>query len=112
MSLADVTPDPTLEHREYIALHFRELERRNDAESLFERGIRLRNGIGLPANEKLGWDFTIRAARLGHPVALANCLHLGRGTEKNEILAVALYHESAGRNHPGGNDTRTSFSVC
>jgi TPR repeat protein len=102
MSLERIVPDALLERGHYHQLALRELDKLNDAEALFERGKRLRLGIGIIQNEEAGWKLIIEAAKLGHPLALALCFYVGQGTAKNLNRAVELYRASAEREHPAG----------
>ena len=103
MSLDHTISNASLERVRYHQLASRELDKLNDAEALYERGRRLRNGIGVAKNEEAGWQLAIEAAKLGHPVALAFCFHYGRGTAKNPNRAAELYRASAERGHAGGS---------
>ncbi len=103
MSLENIVADASLERGHYHQLATRELGKLDNAEALFERGRRLRNGIGVATNEEAGWQLAIEAATLGHPVALAFCFHYGRGTDKNPNRAAELYRASAERGHAGGS---------
>jgi hypothetical protein len=102
MSLAGITPNAKLEKPHYHLLPQNELDRLDDTEALFVRGDRLQGGVGMRRNEKLGWSMIIKAAQMGHPVALACCFQAGKGTEKDEPRAVALLRECAERGHPVG----------
>jgi hypothetical protein len=77
MSLDHTVPNASLERGHYHQLASRELDKLNDAEALYERGRRLRLGIGVATNEEAGWQLAIEAAKLGHPVTLAFCFHSG-----------------------------------
>lgn len=100
--MLSVIPDASLEHPNYHKLSWSALEALHDAESLFERGRRLRNGIGVRKNEAEGWKLTGKAAHLGHPVALAFCFDFGQHTEKDPQRAAALNAEASKRGHPAG----------
>jgi TPR repeat protein len=102
MSLEDVIPDSSLELRHYYAVPWLLLEKLEDAESIFERGRRLRYGFGVDKDKEAGWAYVIRAAQLRHPVALGLCNDYGRGITKNHQRAVELYRDSAHRGHPAG----------
>ena len=103
MSLENIVADPSLERLGYRRLPFSELEKLDDPEALLERGIRLRNGIGVRMNGDSGWEAIISSAKLGHPVALAFCFRKGRGTEKSVQRAIELSRDSASRGHAAGN---------
>jgi TPR repeat protein len=102
MSLERVVPNASLERVHYHQLATRELNKLNDAEARYERGRRLRDEIGVDMNEEAGWKLIIKAAKRGHPVALAECFSIGRGTAKNLKRAAGLYRSSADRGHPAG----------
>jgi TPR repeat protein len=102
MSLDEVIPDASLERLHYHTLPQKELEKLSDAEALHERARRYRLAISLPKNEDVAWRLYMQSARLGHSIALAFCLHFGRGASVNIARAVALYRESAERGHPVG----------
>jgi TPR repeat protein len=103
MSLDRIVPNASLERGHYHQLASRELDELDDAEALYERGRRLRLGIGVAKNEEAGWQLTIEAAKLGHPVALGSCFGFGRGTAKNPNRATELYRASAERGHAAGS---------
>ncbi len=103
MSLEHIVPNASLERGHYHQLATRELDKLDDAEALYERGWRLRSGIGVTMNEEAGWKLIIEAAKLGHAVALATCFRFGRGAEKNLNRAVELFRASAERGHAGGS---------
>jgi TPR repeat protein len=102
MSLAKIEADPSLEQPRHHLLPQHVLEKLEDAEALYELGRRRRNGANVKIDEELGWELTIQAAKLGHPVALATCLDQGKGTEKDSARALELYKQSAARSHPAG----------
>jgi hypothetical protein len=94
---------PELEKNDYHRLSLAELEALSpEPEALFQRGYRLRHGISVKANEDLGWELTIEAARAGHPVATARCYEHGVGAPKDLAKALSLSHESAARGHSSG----------
>jgi TPR repeat protein len=103
MSLASVIPDPSLERKDYHLLSQEELDTLEDAEALFERGRRLKNGICVNVDEKLSWEYIIASARQGHPVALAYCYDFGRELNKDLQRSVQIIRGSAERNHPAGS---------
>jgi TPR repeat protein len=107
MNFEDVVPNALLEQGSYHILSQEELEALSDAESIHERGYRLRLGIKVPRDEAKGWEYTQQAAALGHPVALAYCFDFGVGTPRNLAKAVELTLGSAQRGHPAG---KLSFS--
>jgi TPR repeat protein len=102
MSFADIAPDISLERYNYHLLPQEQLDRLEDAEALYERGRRFRYGAGIPVNEELGWELTLKAAMLGHPLARAYCYDYGIGVEKDLPRAVSLYRACAERGHPAG----------
>ncbi len=102
MSLEQIEADSSLERGHYHKFTIQDLEKLKDAEALFERGRRMRLGIGVKTNETVGWMFISEAARQGHPVALAFCSFFGKGTEKNLQRAVQILRASAERGHPTG----------
>jgi TPR repeat protein len=110
MSLEHIVPNASLERGHYHQLATSELDKLNDAEALFERGWRLRGGIGVANDAKGGWSLTIEAAKLGHPVALGVCSDFGRGTAKNHNRAVELYRASSARGHVIGSLLRARFT--
>jgi TPR repeat protein len=103
MSLASVVPGPTLEKNDYHRLSWAELAKLDDAEAIFQKGVRMLFGLGVEIDEDACWAFIIEAARRGHSVALAGCFHLGKGTEPDPVRAVELYQQSAARGHPMGS---------
>jgi TPR repeat protein len=98
-SLADATPDPSLERYGYHCLPQHQLELLDDIEARFERGDRLRLGLKVLMEEDRGWAEIIATAKLGHPVALGLCLLFGKGVEKNQELAVEILKPSSDRGH-------------
>jgi TPR repeat protein len=103
MSLKSVTPQPTFERVSYHLLPLNELNLLDDPEALFERGDRIRLGVGTRREEQRGWRLIIKAAQLGHPVALAYCFEEGRGVAEDPKLAFEMYTASSHRGHPSGN---------
>ena len=55
MSLEHIISNASLERGHYHQLATRELEKLDDAEALYERGRRLRNGIDVLMDEEAGW---------------------------------------------------------
>jgi TPR repeat protein len=108
MSLREVTAKPEVERPGYHQLANQFIDSADDPEALFERGMRLRFGISVSVNEEAGWEIIIKAAHLGHPVALAFCFKYGKGTEKDFLLALELFRQSAERGHPAG----IIFRIC
>ncbi len=106
MSLEHIVADASLERSHYHQLSTRELDQLHDAEALFERGYRLRKGIGVKRDGAKGWTLALASAQLGHPVALAFCFLFGQGTDKNLQRAAELLLASAQRNHPLGSLVR------
>jgi TPR repeat protein len=102
VSLEDCPVDPTQERLNYHRLSVDKLEQLDDTEALFERGSRLRNGVGVRKDEEAGWALTIQAARRGHPVARASCFHFGKGVAMDSVRAVELIRGSAERGHAAG----------
>jgi TPR repeat protein len=102
MSLVSVVPDHSLERAAYHLLEASQLEVMVDAEALFEKGRRLRQGVGVAINEAAGWALTISAAKLGHPIALAYCLDSGYGVAQDQERAAKIYGKSAELGHPVG----------
>ncbi len=103
MSFDHIVVDASLERGHYHQLTTSELDKLDNAEALYERGRRLRNGISVKMDEEAGWKLFVEAAKLGHAVALALCFHNGRGTAKNLNRGFELFHASAERGHPGGS---------
>jgi TPR repeat protein len=102
VELEHVMPDATLERPHYHLLELDKLNALDDAEAIYEQGRRHRLGIGARVDEELAWTRIIRAARLGHPVALADCLRFGRGVKKNAKRCAEIYASSAARLNPVG----------
>jgi hypothetical protein len=102
MSLEHVIIDAALERGHYHTLASSEIRKLDDAEALFERGRRLRIGIGVAMDAEAGWTLNIESAKLGHAVALAFCFKEGRGTSKDHNCAFQLFRASAERGHPDG----------
>jgi TPR repeat protein len=102
MSLEHIVPVAELERQGYHLLPQRQLETLADAEALYERARRLRNGEGIREDSKSAWAFTYKSAQLGHPLALADCYRFGHETAKNPDKAAHYYRASAERGHPAG----------
>ncbi len=104
MSLEEIVTDPELERPGYHLLPGAELDSRNDAEAIFEKGRRLRLGLdGKPKQDEVGLDFYVQSARMGHAVAKACCYYFGRETAGPNFQQAAKYFlESAKRGHPVG----------
>jgi hypothetical protein len=103
MSLVDVLPLASEEKYGYHRLSLERLEQLGDTESLYEHGRRFRGGVGVKKDAITGWEFNIRAALRGHPVALALCYDFGRGDIMQDTdRANILYQESAARGHAVG----------
>ncbi len=104
MSLASVEPRIDLERRGYLRLSLDQLRALGaEPEALYELGFRLREGLG-DDNASDGRALILRAAELGHPVALALCFANGLGVEKDENRAKELCTASAERGHAAGNE--------
>jgi TPR repeat protein len=103
MSLGNIVADPSFERGHYHQLATSELDKLDDAEALFERGRRLRYGIGVAEDKGVGLKLIIESAKLGHPVALAYCFATGQGTKQNVYRAFELYRASAERGHASGS---------
>jgi hypothetical protein len=101
MNLKDIQQDPTLEGRGYL-LPQSTLDSREDPESMFERGNRLRFGNGIQKDEPLAWSLITQAALLGHPLAQAYCFLEGKGVEKDQALAFRIFLACAERGHAVG----------
>jgi TPR repeat protein len=100
-----VVPEESLEHNEYHSFSNDQIElafASYEPESFLVLGERMRLGTGLMKNDEQCWRYVILAARFGHPVALAQCFHFGKGVERNLTRAVDLFLESAKRGHPVG----------
>jgi hypothetical protein len=102
MSLEDIVPRPELEQYDFHRLSEEQLRLKDDAEALFQRGVRLWYALGIPEDEDGAWQLIIEAAKLGHPVALAFCFSEGKGTDKNEQRAMELFGGGASRGHAVG----------
>jgi hypothetical protein len=101
ISLAEVESNPALEGPHYHLLPQAQLDLLSDAEALYERGRRLRNGVCVCRNDELGWQETIRAAEQGHPVALATCYFMGKiETIRCAEKGAQMWRDSAMRGHP------------
>jgi TPR repeat protein len=109
-SLENFTADASLERNEYHTLDLHELTKLDDAEALYQRGDRLRQGIKAFKNETSGWRLIIEAAGRGHAVALGLCFVHGRGVEQNEARAIELLRASADRGHASGARTRACLT--
>jgi TPR repeat protein len=103
MSLEHIVPNASVERGHYHQLAARELDKLDDAEARYERGWRLRKGIGVEKDEEEGWALIIESAKLGHPTALGICSLNGRGTTKNLKRAAELFRASADRGHATGS---------
>jgi hypothetical protein len=101
MSLEEITPNASVERHGYHELSEEQLRLKDDPEALFERGTRLRHGIGVRANDNTGWELIISSAKLGHPVALALCFKFGKLSGDVE-KAAELLRDSASRGHVAG----------
>jgi hypothetical protein len=110
MSLENVTADASAERNEYHKLDFDQLEKLDDAEALFQRGIRLVYGMGVRMDGNSGWELIISSAKLGHPVALALCFIERKGTEWNMYRAGRLLRDSASRGYGFGIPILALFS--
>ncbi len=100
----DIVADASLERAWYHKLAWRDLEELGDAESIYERGRRIRNGHGVAKDEEGCWSLIIEAARLGHTVALGFCFRYGHGTSHIDLgRATELFRASAERGHPAGS---------
>ena len=110
-SLENVKARPELERYDYHTLSSEELACKDDPEAIFERGIRLMEAIGVVEDIEAGWDNVMKAAQLGHPVALATCFHVGENTEENDERAIPLLRESAQRGHVAGKLSFCAITV-
>ncbi len=100
--LFKVTADASAERNIYHKLTLHQLEKIDDAESLFQVADRIIDGIGIEQNREMGWGMMIEAARRGHPVALGACFLFGQGVKKNKAQAIELFRASADRGHASG----------
>ncbi len=107
-----IEEDPSAEKNGYYLLKWDELQRRGDAEALFEQGRRLRKSVGIPKDEDLGWEYTYQAALLGHPASLGTCFFYGKYAEKDISRAVALFTASANRGNVVCKCTCVSACLC
>lgn len=105
------TPRPELERPWYFKLSYGQLEAIDDAESRFERGIRLTNAIDVPYNPVKGNELIASAAEMGHPVALAYVEYEDR-CEEDPLYreGVELYVKSIARGHPYGEPVLRSLT--
>jgi TPR repeat protein len=102
-TLENVLVDSSLEKSDYHKLslsHLLELVEEQDPEAMFVYADRLGNGIGVKKNGKLAWSYVKKAARYGHPVALAECFQCGKCVREDKGRALQLYRESMERGHP------------
>lgn len=99
MDFDSIKPLPELECPGYHKLGFKHLERIGDPESMFERGIRHLNTLGVRYDARKGYELIRGAALKGHPVALA---YIKTSTAPSEDF----YSESASRGHPYGENCR------
>jgi hypothetical protein len=102
MSVENVLPDALLEREGYHLLPHSQLVGLDEPEAWQEHGKRLRNSIGVPEDAELGWKLTMKAAKAGHPIALADAFRFGRGVKKDDIRCYEIYCCSADRGHPVG----------
>ena len=102
MSIDSLQADPRLERPNYHLLHFEQLSRIDDAESLFERGRRLRNGTGVMKDQNEAWNMIIASAKQGHPLGLLYCLDFEKGAKMNKEKSREILRASSARGHPVG----------
>ncbi len=110
MSLKDIEPNASLERRHHHTLSFEVLEKLDEAEAFFIHG----NKLLLLLNDqetKRGWQLVLKAARLGLPLALAQCFYSGQGVAVDRNRAVELVRASARRGHPIGTRSLAAARV-
>ncbi len=112
LPLEEVIPIPSLEKPKYHLLPRHQLDRLEDAEALYERGRRLRLGIGMKKDESEAWPLILTSAQMGHPVAQATCFDFGKGVKKNLPQAVQMYRECSDRGHPVGKCSTQTLIPC
>jgi TPR repeat protein len=91
--------------KNYFRLNKRELLERaqnGEAEALFELGYRLRQGVGFSCDEERSLELTVRAALLGHPVALGFCFYNAIRVTRDEQRALELYLQASQHNSVAG----------
>lgn len=103
-------PHPELERPWYFKLSYEQLEAIDDAESRFERGVRLVHAIGVLYNRAQGKDLIASAARMGHPVAIA-CVEREKRHQENPSLKyeVEPLYRCASEGHPYGKPLLEPF---
>jgi TPR repeat protein len=105
-------PDTRVLKTAYYLLGWRALEAINDAEAMFERGYRLRKGIGVGIDSAESWRYFEAAAELGHPTSIAFCFTFGCGVDKDDERAAALFRQAAELGHPACEAIRARAGLC
>jgi TPR repeat protein len=107
MSLRNVALDDSVEKNgEHLTPPAR-LKRRADPEANLQLGIRFRWGVAVRKDEDVAWDYILRAAHAGHPVAFALCLYDGKQIAVDRERAAVLLRASAERGHAVGNNAHS-----
>jgi TPR repeat protein len=111
MLLHEVVADATLERTEYYKLDPRRLAEFDEPEANFQIGTQIWRSVLVFDHAEAGWQYVLKAAYAGHPVALAVCYHFGKQVPINEQIAIELYRASAQRGHVVGKRARAK-SQC
>lgn len=111
MSLKKVKIDHSLAKLGYQEYDWEKLVEMDDAESIYERGIRLLEGIGVRRSEQMGRDLLCHAARMGHPLAMAECIDRCYTSQKHE-RALEILKECLNRGYIAACDLLGRFYIA
>ena len=110
MSLKKVKIDYSLAKFGYQTYDWETLFEIDDAESIYERGIRLLEGIGVRRAHREGEGMILEAAKMGHPLAMAKGIDLCIIKQKTE-RAFEILKECTNRGYTGACELLGCFYI-